>query len=49
MTRDIYVQAKADHIASLGRATPLSAVEELVWNALDADAREVRQLLVSWL
>ena len=46
MTRDIYVQAKADHIASLGRATPLSAVEELVWNALDADAREVRVDLV---
>ena len=42
MTKDIYVQAKADHIASLGRATPLGAVEELVWNALDADAREVR-------
>ena len=39
MTKDIYVQAKADHIASLGRATPLGAVEELVWNALDADAR----------
>ena len=46
MTRDIYVQAKADHIASLARATPLSAVEELVWNALDADAREVRVDLV---
>ena len=38
----IYVRAKADHVASLARATPLSAVEELVWNALDADAREVR-------
>ncbi len=46
MTRDIYVQAKADHIASLARATPLSAIEELVWNALDADAREVRVDLV---
>ena len=42
MTRDIYVQARADHVASLASATPLSAVEELVWNALDADAREVR-------
>lgn len=46
MTRDIYVQAKADHIASLARTTPLSAIEELVWNALDADAREVRVDLV---
>lgn len=42
MSRHIYVQAQADHIASLSRATPVSAIEELVWNALDADAREVR-------
>lgn len=40
--KTITVQARADHIASLANATPLSAVEELVWNALDADAREVR-------
>lgn len=46
MSRAVYVQARADHIASLARATPLSAVEELVWNALDADAREVRIELV---
>ncbi len=46
MTRDIYVQARADHVASLASATPLSAIEELVWNALDADAREVRVDLV---
>ena len=46
MTKDIYVQARADHVASLARAAPLSAVEELVWNALDADAREVRVDLV---
>jgi hypothetical protein len=42
MTKDIHVQARADHVASLASASPLSAVEELVWNALDADAREVR-------
>ena len=42
MTRDIKVQAKADYIASLAHASPVSAVEELVWNALDADAREVK-------
>ncbi len=46
MTKDIYVQARADHVASLASAAPLSAVEELVWNALDADAREVRVDLV---
>ena len=42
MTKDIKVQAKADYIASLAHASPLAAVEELVWNALDADAREVK-------
>ena len=42
MTRDIRVQAKADYIASLSHAAPLAAIEELVWNALDADAREVK-------
>ena len=42
MTRDIRVQAKADYIASLAHASPLAAIEELVWNALDADAREVK-------
>ena len=41
MIRDIKVQAKADYIASLSHASPLAAIEELVWNALDADAREV--------
>ena len=42
MIRDIKVQAKADYIASLSHAAPLAAIEELVWNALDADAREVK-------
>lgn len=42
MIRDIRVQAKADYIASLSHSSPLAAIEELVWNALDADAREVK-------
>ena len=42
MSRRIYVQAQADHIESLSKAAPLSALEELIWNALDADAREVK-------
>ena len=46
MTKDIYVQARADHVSSLASAAPLSAIEELVWNALDADAREVKVDLV---
>lgn len=47
MSRRIYVQAQSDHIASLSKAAPVSAIEELVWNALDADAREVRIDLVT--
>ncbi|MBO7683555.1 MAG: ATP-binding protein [Kiritimatiellae bacterium] len=47
MSKQIYVQAQADHIESLFRGSPLSAVEELVWNALDANAREVRVDLVT--
>ena len=46
MTHTIRVQAKSDHVASLARGTPLAAVEELVWNALDADARTVNVDLV---
>ena len=42
MSKQIYVQAQADHIESLFKAAPLAAIEELVWNALDADAREVK-------
>lgn len=45
--KQIYVQAQADHIASLFKGTPLAAVEELVWNALDADAKEVKVDLVT--
>ncbi len=41
MSKLIYVQAQADHIASLAKASPVAALEELVWNALDADARNV--------
>ena len=45
--KQIYVQAQADHIESLFKSSPLAALEELVWNALDADAREVRIDLVT--
>ena len=47
MSKQIYVQAQADHIESLFRAAPLAAIEELVWNALDADAREVKIDLIT--
>ncbi|MBO5647514.1 MAG: ATP-binding protein [Kiritimatiellae bacterium] len=47
MSKQIYVQAQADHIASLSKAAPVSAVEELIWNALDAEAKEVRVDLIT--
>jgi len=45
--KQIYVQAQADHIESLFKGAPLMAIEELVWNALDADAREVKVDLIT--
>ena len=45
--KQIYVQAQADHIESLFKGSPLAAIEELVWNALDADAKEVKVDLVT--
>ncbi len=45
--KTIYVQAQDDHIESLFRASPLAALEELVWNALDADAREIKVDLIT--
>jgi len=47
MSKNVYVQSKRDHIASLSSGTPLAALQELVWNALDADAGEVRIDLVT--
>lgn len=47
MSKQIYVQAQADHIESMFKASPLSALEELVWNALDADAHEVKIDLIT--
>ena len=44
--KQIFVQAQADHIESLSKAAPISALEELIWNALDADARQVQVDLV---
>ena len=47
MSKQIYVQAQADHIESLFKGSPLMALEELVWNALDADAKEVKVDLIT--
>ena len=45
--KQIFVQAQADHIESLFKGSPLAAIEELVWNALDADAKEVKIDLIT--
>ena len=37
----IEVGLSRDHLASLVKATPVGAVSELIWNALDAEATEV--------
>ena len=37
----IRVQVREDHLEVLARSRPLSAVAELIWNALDAEATEV--------
>jgi len=38
----IEVQAQSDHLDSLAKGKPLFALAELIWNAFDADAHEVR-------
>jgi len=40
--KNIHVQAQKDHISSLCTASPIQALTELVWNALDADALDVK-------
>ncbi|MBQ9431339.1 MAG: ATP-binding protein [Kiritimatiellae bacterium] len=42
----ITVQAQRDHIASLCTGSPIQALSELIWNALDADALNVKVDLV---
>jgi hypothetical protein len=46
MIKKIYVEAKSDHIASISKGSPVSAIEELIWYALDADASEVKVDLI---
>ncbi|MBK1711971.1 ATP-binding protein [Rubrivivax gelatinosus] len=40
--RFVHVEAQADHLESLARGKPVTALAELIWNALDADADRVR-------
>ena len=38
----IEIKVENDHIQRITTAKPLAAISELIWNAYDADAREVK-------
>jgi len=40
--KTITVQVKEDHLETLARTKPMTALAELIWNALDAEASHVR-------
>lgn len=40
--RKVTVQVQDDHLETLSKTKPVNAISELIWNALDADATEVR-------
>ena len=40
--QQIEVKVENDHIQRITTAKPIAAISELIWNAYDADAREVR-------
>jgi hypothetical protein len=41
--KEVHVQVKSDHLQRMSRVrSPIDAVAELIWNALDADASEVK-------
>lgn len=42
MTREIEVKVESDHIERITSARPISAISELIWNAYDADAKNVK-------
>ena len=46
MQRKVSVVAQNDHIQQLTTGSPITALSELVWNALDADATEVRVSII---
>jgi hypothetical protein len=40
--KKVTVQVQDDHLETLAKTKPVNAMSELIWNALDADATEVR-------
>lgn len=43
--REFQVGLEKDHLAKISRSTPISALAELIWNALDADAFKIEVFL----
>lgn len=41
MSKNFKLTVQKDHISNLAKATPVIALSELIWNALDADANKV--------
>ena len=41
MSKIIDIGVERDHIESLTKAAGLTAISELIWNSLDADATEI--------
>ena len=42
MVKDLDIKVQQDHIESLTKASGISAISELIWNSLDADATEIK-------
>ena len=42
MAQTINIAVEKDHIDSLTRANGITAISELIWNALDADATKIK-------
>ena len=40
--KTITVEVRDDHLESLAKTRPMTALSELIWNALDAESTEVR-------
>ena len=39
--KTITVQVREDHLETVAKSKPMTAIAELIWNALDAEATEV--------
>jgi len=40
--KKVTVQVREDHLETLAKTKPMTALSELIWNALDADATDIR-------